>query len=202
MVSERITKDYYLDLGEIPIYNFDKCISGELQYMLVNRCDRKNFVICDDIQSAYDKMYNEWCLLTSNNEILSVYNKILKLNYLMTRANIVPLLLKMLLQTPKQDSKDIYKSLRKLNINIYSEEDVEKALKQIEASRTKINILNDQIEEDVSKFKVDVRQSIQEQSIIISRNLNLKADIYKDSVLHWLGYFKELEKVKRKGKNE
>lgn len=193
MVNKAV-RGYYTDLGEMPIYNFDKCMSGNLNFMYKS----KEGEITEELKEVYTKLFNEWCELTYNNEILGIYSKIIQIEYLKTRLKIVPLLIDVLLKTPKGDQKELFITLRKWKMNIYEEKDIKKCYIQLKAAKTKLSILKDELKELTNKNDVDVKQTIQRQSIVISKQLGVKVDIYKDSVLHWHGYFQELQKLSSK----
>ena len=125
-------------------------------------------------------------------------NKIVKADYLTKRIDIVLMLLNVLLITPKEEQKEIYKALRKWDMNIYSENDIERCFKQLKSSKTKLSLIEEEIKEFNNKNNTSVNTNIQEQSIMIYEALGIKPDIYQDSVLHWLGYFDRINKISSK----
>jgi len=187
---------YYKDLDVIPIYNFDKCLKGKLEYMYLS----KDGEITEEIQRQYDTLYNEFCLLTSGQETVNYYNILIDVNWLKARQKIVPMLLELYLKTPPKSRDALKKSLSLWKIKVNNENDIKRALKVLELSNNKIKIKELELEEIKKAVNKEESKTLIQQSVFIHKNLGVKPDIYKDSVLHWLAYFDELQKLKKNGK--
>ena len=192
--------DIYTDLDIIPIYNFDKCINGDLKYLFVS----KKQDITKDVTSKWNTLYNKYCELTVNSETSRYYRLVGEIKFLENRLVYVPQLINIALKTPKNDVKHILKEIRawKLPINIKEVEraNIEKVLTALNNSKTKLKRKLEELEglkkdnEQVSSIKT----TLQSQAVKIHKMLGVKPNIFEDSVTTWLAYWDEIKELSKK----
>jgi len=192
--------DIYTDLDIIPIYNFDKCINGELKYMY----ESKRGEITEEIKEQWEILYNNYCESTANSETSRYYRLIGEITWLENRLIYYPVLVNNLLKTPKKDIKPLLKeiSLWKLPINLNKniEEEINRVLKALNNSKTKLKRKINELE-DLKKNNEQIKSvniSLQGQSVKIHKALGVKPNIFEDSVTTWLAYWEEIKNINSK----
>lgn len=191
-----ITTAIYSNLEVMPIYNFYKCSEGKIQYIYKDREGE----VTDELQSIWDEMYNNYHELTATHNNTNYYNLVLEVQWLRNRLIYAPLLINVAFKTPPEDRKKIYKELRVWKLNVYKDEDLNKALDILNNSKTKLKRKEEEIEEHIKnneKLK-SANISLEKQSIKLQRQLGVTPDIFKDSVIKWLAYFDELAELNKK----
>lgn len=184
----------YDNLEEFPIYNFNKCLKGDLKFMFLSRRGEVN----EEINNKWSELYNEYCELTNSSESITYNNLVLEVKWLQTRLVFVPNLIELFIKTPIKERKDILKELKKWKSCFRKEEDVDKALKQLKNSENKIKRKLQELEDIKNKNKELKEMTIQKQAIKIKRALGINVDIFKDSVVTWISYFNEIEELNNK----
>jgi len=186
------------DLDIIPIYNFDKCLKGELKYMY----EAKRGEITDKVVEAWDLLQDEYCELTATNISGNYYRLMSEIAWLEKRLVFVPLLLNMLLDKDVKDKPLILKELSawKLPVNSSSHiaVEVERVLKALNNSKTKLSRKIYEYNEIKKSNEAIDQPTIQSQAIMICKALDIKPNIHSDSVIMWLEYFKEIKNLNKK----
>jgi len=195
-------ENFYTDLDTIPIYNFRKCIKGDLKFMF----EDKKGLITSLITEKWDKLYNEYCRLTASNETANYYLLIKDISFLESRLLIAPSLVNNLLHSKESERADVIKELSewklKINVNKNIGDEVAKTLKILNNSKNLLKRKIEEYEAIKSKNENENGVSIQAQCIMINRYLGIKPDIHRDSVIMWLEYFNEISKIKTNKDNE
>jgi len=195
-------ENFYTDLDTIPIYNFRKCIKGDLKFMF----EDKKGLITSLITEKWDKLYNEYCRLTASNETANYYLLIKDISFLESRLLIAPALANNLLHSKESERVDVIKELSewklKINVNKNIGDEVAKTLKILNNSKNLLKRKIEEYEAIKSKNENENGVSIQAQCIMINRYLGIKPDIHRDSVIMWLEYFNEISKIKTNKDNE
>lgn len=188
--------DIYTDLDILPIYNFDKCMNGELKYLFPS----KKGVINKDVEQLWEKMYNAYCLLTVNNESLTYYRLIGEIAWLEKRLIFVPILLNLLLKTPNKDKSQILKELSawKFSINEVNplESEIELVITALNNSKTKLKRKIDEYKDIKEKPKDGVSLAVQKAKL--HRLLNIDVNTRITSVTEWLAYWGEVKLLSKK----
>jgi hypothetical protein len=191
-------KNIYTSLETLPIYNFEKCIKGDLTYLNINREN----LITDGLEDIWQVLYNDYCELTLTSETERYYRLVGEITWLENRFKFVPVLLNFLLKTPKDDRVDIIKALKlwKISISLKKplEKQIETTLTILNNSKNKLNRKKNELEElqgNNEQLKA-VSMSLQQQSIKIYKALGIKPNIFEDSVLMWLSYWEEIKNIK------
>ena len=71
------TESIYTDLDLMPIYNFDKCMNDDLKFMYLSKKGEVN----EYVTNEWSKLFDAYCDLTVNSEILRYYRLISCLLY-------------------------------------------------------------------------------------------------------------------------
>lgn len=188
--------DVYTNLEIFPIYNFYKCLSGNLEYIYKDRSGD----ITKDIDKLWSKLYDEYFKLISNSEHQQYFRLILEVEWLKNRLIYAPVLLNLLLKTPKNDRKELEKELKRWRLPYSNEKSIDKCLTVLNNSKTKLKRKETEIEElnkKNSKLK-EANISLEKQSVKLQRRLGVTPDIFKDSVVKWLAYWDELKELSDK----
>jgi len=192
--------DIYTDLDLLPIYNFDKCINGELKYLYTS----KKGEISDELTEQWEILYNKYCELTANSETSRYYRLIGEIKSLENRLIYYPVLLNNLLKTPKKDIEPILEELRlwklPINTNKDIEKEIERVLTALNNSKTKLTRKKNELE-DLKKHNEQIKSvniSLQGQSVKIHKLLGVKPNIFEDSVTTWLAYWNEIKNLNSK----
>lgn len=186
----------YTDLETFPIYNFYKCLGGNLDYIYKER----NGDITNEITKLWSNLYEEYFKLISNNEHQQYFRLILEIEWLKNRLFYVPVLINQLLKTPLNDREPIVSEIKKWRIPFKTEKDIEKCLTILNNSKTKLKRKEIELEElnkSNNKLK-DSSISLEKQSVKLQRRLGVTPDIFKDSVIKWLAYWDELKELSDK----
>lgn len=186
----------YTSLEVFPIYNFYKCLSGNLEYIYKSR----EGDLTKEIDKLWSKLYDEYFKLISNSEHQQYFRLILEIEWLKNRLVYAPVLLNLLLKTPKKDREDIQKELKRWRLPFKTEKDIEKCLTVLNNSKTKLKRKQTELEElnnKNSKLK-DNSISLEKQSVKLQRRLGVTPNIFKDSVMKWLAYWDELKELSDK----
>lgn len=186
----------YTSLEVFPIYNFYKCLSGNLEYIYKNR----DGDLTKDIDKLWSKLYDEYFKLISNSEHQQYFRLILEIEWLKNRLVYAPVLLNLLLKTPEKDREDIQKELKRWRLPFKTEKDIDKCLTVLNNSKTKLKRKQTELEElnnKNSKLKEN-SISLEKQSVKLQRRLGVTPDIFKDSVMKWLAYWDELKELSDK----
>ena len=187
-------------LEDLSIWAFDKCLNGELQYLIINH---KEGEIPDEVTKKWHELYNKFCELTKNTSSLKLYLLACELNHLEAKFKFVPVLLKQLL---KLESKELFqeycKELSAWGFPIDQRkplvDEIEKITNVLQNVRTKYNRKLSEYEE-LNNKKVDVL-SIYDQKVKLERILKISIDVKKANVLEWLAYWKEVESIVKNNK--
>lgn len=184
----------YEDIDEIPVYNFFKCCEGKLKYMYN---DRKGEV-CKEVEDSFKLMYDKYCELTVSNKTLKYYRILGEVDYIEKKLNIVPVLVNLLIKTPKERSLEIVKELKnwgfKVNINLPLKTQLESITQRLNNTKTKLNRKNDELKE----FNNADREVISLPKQVVKLKTILKGvtiDINKDSISTWVAYWDEVESI-------
>lgn len=186
----------YTDLEVFPVYNFFKCLGGNLEYIYKDREGEIN----NNITKLWGKLYNKYFTLTSNSEHQQYFRLVLEIEWLKNRLFYVPVLINQLLKTPKNNRKEIIQEIKKWRVTFNSEKDIDKCLNLLNNSKTKLKRKESELEElnkKNSKLK-DSNISLEKQSVKLQRRLGVTPDIFKDSVIKWLAYWDELKELSDK----
>lgn len=188
--------DIYRNLEVFPIYNFYKCLSGNLEYIYKSREGN----ITTELVDLWEKLYNEYFKLISNNEHQQYFRLVLEIEWLKNRLFFAPVLLNLMLKTPLDDKKIVITELKKWRLPIKDEKDIDKCLTILNNSKTKLKRKEEELKElneKNSKLK-DANISLEKQSVKLQRRLGVTPDIFKDSVVKWLAYWDELKELSDK----
>lgn len=186
----------YTSLEVFPIYNFYKCLSGNLEYIYKNR----EGDLTKEIDKLWSKLYDEYFKLISNSEHQQYFRLILEIEWLKNRLFYAPVLLNLLLKTPEKDREYIQKELKRWRLPFKTEKDIDKCLTVLNNSKTKLKRKHSELEElnkKNSKLK-DNSISLEKQSVKLQRRLGVTPNIFKDSVMKWLAYWDELKELSDK----
>lgn len=188
-------ENIYTDLEVLPIYNFDKCIKGDLTYLKVNRKEQTT----EDLNEIWQKLYNEYCELTYNNETQRHYRLLGEIKWLESRLTVAPLLINLLTKTPPENRKELIKELKYWKLSFSSKKplkpQIESNINVLNNSKTKLNRKLTELE-DLRKYSANIKDnttSLQKQAIRIHKNLGIQPNIFKDSVVTWLSYYDEIK---------
>lgn len=187
-------ENIYRDIDELPIYNFYKCFEGKYNYIYINR----RGVEKPEIESVWKSIYDKYCELTYNNSTLKYYRLIGEIQFLKDRKIFAPILLNLLTKTPKDETQDIVKELRrwklKVNINNDLKQEFEKASRILNNSD---NSLKRKISElEAIKDKPKETLSLQTQKAKLHKALGIEINLHTTSVTEWLAYWDELKHIK------
>ncbi|QIG62279.1 hypothetical protein [Tenacibaculum phage JQ] len=192
-------KNIYTDLELLPIYNFEKCIKGDLTYLNIDRRE----LITDGLKEVWQELYNEYCKLTITSETERYYRLIGEITWLENRLKYAPVLFNLLIKTPREDRKELIKELKQWKLSISIKKDLEP---QIETNITILNNSKTKLKRKITELE-DLRTTneqvksigttLQQQAIKIYKLLGVKPDILKDSVIMWLGYWEEIKQSKQ-----
>lgn len=186
----------YTSLEVFPIYNFYKCLSGNLQYIYKDR----EGDLTEEIDKLWSKLYDEYFKLISNSEHQQYFRLILEIEWLKNRLVYAPVLLNLLLKTPKNNREGIQKELKRWRLPFKTEKDIDKCLTVLNNSKTKLKRKRTELEglnNKNSKLKEN-SISLEKQSVKLQRRLGVTPDIFKDSVMKWLAYWDELKELSDK----
>ena len=192
--------DIYEDLDIMPIYNFDKCEKGDLRFMY----EGKKGEILPLITKKWDELYNKYCELTASNQTANFYRLIGEITWLEKRLLFAPVLLNLLLKTDKSKHLPILKELSAWRLPINGRKniapEVERITKALNNSKTKLNRKISEYEDIKSQNELLKSEgtTIQAQAIMINKALGIKPNIQTDSVIMWLEYFNEINKLNKK----
>ncbi len=194
----------YEDLDMMPIYNFDKCEKGDLRFMY----EGKKGEILPSISEKWEELYNKYCELTASNQSANFYRLIGEITWLEKRLLFAPVLLNLLLKTDKSKHLPILKELSAWRLPINGRKnlliEIERITKALNNSKTKLNRKISEYEEikNQNELLKNEGTTIQAQAIMIYKALGTKPDIHSDSVIMWLEYFNEINKLNTKKTNE
>jgi hypothetical protein len=184
----------YQDLDELPIYNFHKCFKGELKFLYSDRIIANE----NEASETWEKLYNKYCELTFSNTSLRYYRLIGEIELLKNKQIFVPVLLDLLLKTPKEDTVDIYEELKKFGVRLNKNQDIskqiERGLKNIKGSENKLNRKVDELDRINNKPVVSL--TLQEQKAKLHKILGFAIDLHNTSVSEWLAYWEEVKNIK------
>ena len=192
--------DIYTDLDILPIYNFDKCINGDLKYLYTS----KKGEISDELTKQWEILYNKYCDLTANSETSRYYRLIGEINWLENRLKYVPIMLNLLLKTPKKDRLKLLKEVSAWKLPLNANKDlcseIDRVLTALNNSKTKLKRKVNELE-DLKKHNEQIKSvniSLQGQSVKIHKLLGVKPNIFDDSVTTWLAYWNEIKNLNSK----
>lgn len=185
------TKSIYTDLDDLPIYNFMKCVKGELKYMYEDRRGK----VTRKIRAKWDKLYNKYCELTYTNETLNYYKLVGEIDYLVNRERIGKVLIGSILKTPLKDCLPLINELSEwgLSINIKNnlKEEINRCILMLNNSKNTIE--RKTIELELIKNKPVEEISLQAQKAKLHRLLSINVDLKSTSVTEWLAYWEEVK---------
>lgn len=185
----------YNNIDILPIYNFNKCVKGELKYMFKDL----NFIDSPVVKTQWNKLYNEYCKLTYNNTTLKYYRLIGELKFLENREVYVPVLLDLLTKTPKDDREDIIEELRKWKISVKKDTDLTKLFEtSIKVLNNSKNTYNRKLAElEAMNNKPTEVLSLQQQKAVLHRHLGININLHKTPTSEWVAYLNDLENLKQ-----
>ena len=185
------TKSIYTDLDDLPIYNFMKCVKGELKYMHEERRGK----VTRKLRKKWDKLYNKYCELTYTNETLNYYKLVGEIDYLVNRERICKILISSILKTPLKDCLPLINELSEwgLSINIKNnlKEEINRCILILNNSKNKIERKTNELE--LIKNKPVEEISLQAQKAKLHRLLSINVDLKSTSVTEWLAYWEEVK---------
>lgn len=186
---------FFNNLRDFPIFNFDMCMKGELNYIYQSRKGE----VTEDIKSLWDDLYNEYFQLTSNSEHQQYFRLVLEVRWLKNRLIYAPILIDLAFKTPEKERKLVFDELKKWKLNIKTEKDLEKAAAILNNSKTKIKRKESELQElNEKNEKLSTNKiSLESQAVKIYKRIGLKPDIFKDSVLTWLAYWDEIKELNK-----
>lgn len=187
---------FYKNLETFPVYNFYKCLSGNLQFIYHGR----EGGITKEIEELWQKLYNNYFELISNSEHQQYFRLVLEIEWIKNRLFFAPVLLNLMLKTPLDDRKEIISELKKWRLSVKTEEDIDKCLNLLNNSKTKLKRKEEELKELTSnneKLKTE-NVSLEKQSVKLQRRLGVTPDIFKDSIIKWLAYWDELKELANK----
>lgn len=191
-------ENIYTDIDELPIYNFYKCVDGRLNFMYIDRKGEENVIV----RKEWNKIYNQYCKLTYNNSTLKYYRLVGEIEFLKNRKIFAPILLGLLLKTPKNELKHILEELKKwkirININNDIDKEIEKGLRVLKNSENTLTRKSNELESMNEKPKKVL--SLQSQKARVHKNIGISVDLHNTSVSEWLAYLDE--ELKQMGRNE
>lgn len=192
-------ENIYTDLETLPIYNFFKCIDGDLTYLNISRKE----LIIDGLNDVWQKLYNKYCELTLTGETQIYYRLLGEIEWLKNRFKIAPILFNTLLKTPKDDRKELIDALKRWKLNISEKKELEP---QIESCIVILNNSKNKLKRKIAELEEikkrneqinSVGMSLQKQAIKIHKLLGVKPNIFEDSVMMWLSYWEEIKNIKQ-----
>ena len=188
-------ENIYTDIDELPIYNFYKCVDGRLNFMYRDRKGEENVIV----RKEWNKIYNQYCKLTYNNSTLKYYRLVGEIEFLKNRKIFAPILLGLLLKTPKNELKHILEELKKwkirININNDIDKEIEKGLRVLKNSENTLTRKSNELESMNEKPKKVL--SLQSQKARVHKNIGISVDLHNTSVSEWLAYLdEELKQMK------
>lgn len=192
MVTEH--ENIYDNIDELPIYNFYKCSKGEFKYLFKD----KILVESPIVSKTWNKIYNEYCKLTYNNNVLKFYRLFGEIEYLKNLHIYAPVLINLLTKTPKDDRNIIYEELKKwkikLDINAPLDKQLEKAINYVNNSKNKLKRKETELEE--IKNKPVKNYTLQQQKAKLHKALGIDVNLHTCSVTEWLAYWDEVKNLK------
>lgn len=185
------TKSIYTDLDDLPIYNFMKCVKGELKYMYEDRRGK----VTRKIRTKWDKLYNKYCELTYTNETLNYYKLVGEIDYLVNRERICKILIGSILKTPLKDCLPLINELSEwglpIDIKNNLKEEINRCILMLNNSKNTIERKTNELE--LIKNKPVEEISLQAQKAKLHRLLSINVDLKSTSVTEWLAYWEEVK---------
>lgn len=192
-------KNIITDLEDLSIYNFDKCLNGEIRY-LFEGYKKEDFEITKELNFAWEKLYNQYCSITKNNNAINIYMLACEINYIQNKLKIVPVLLDQALKCfDKQDLRDILKEVSKWGYAIDGNKNLIDEIKKVAnvLNNTKTKLLRKENEyKELTKDNENSLSLIQ-QKVKLHNILKIDIDLKKTNVLEWLAYWKEVEIISK-----
>jgi hypothetical protein len=197
---------FYKNCDELPLYNFHKCLETNNYAYLVREYDDAKEAPEFDIEAAdkvWVEIFEEYCKLIENNEVLMLFALQGQLLYLETRYKVSGMFLKHI-----YDCKDVPEivdlcidELAKWKYVINKANDLDSELRKIaksyKASMNKIKLKQDEIDmlkPDPDEPKVSLTEQIVQMEQALNRN---EIDPKKTTVGKWVAMHKELERINR-----
>lgn len=195
-------KNIITELEDLSIYNFDKCLGGNIRYLL-NEYDKQDFEITQQLKEVWVKLYNEYCSITKNQNAINTYILACEINYIKNKLIHVPVLLDQTLKCfDKQDLKDVIKEISKWGFTIDGNKDliieVEKVANVLNNTKTKLLRKENEYKEITKKSEKAL--SIIQQKVKLHNILKIDVDLKKTNVLEWLAYWEEVEIISKQNK--
>ena len=195
-------KNIITDLEDLSIYNFDKCLKGNLLY-LIDGYNKETLEVSKEIHKAWEKLYNDYCAITKNNAAINVYLLACEINYIQNKITIVSILLNQALKhVDRQDLKEISKEIGKwgysLDLSKNLEEEAKRVVEVLNNTRTKLKRKENEYEELTKGQEKQI--SLIEQKVKLHNILKIDINTKETSVLEWLAYWKEVESISKQKK--
>lgn len=190
---------YYRGISDMPIYNFYKFLETQNYHYLVDGWDERkeleiNEKTCTDL---WNEVYEQYCLLTNDNESLLYFDKASELIYLKTRYYFVD---QVLLQLeidlkPLDIQKEYLDSLAKWEYygrkNEKIEDTIKRLRKQWKGSINKIQLIENFIND--AKPDEDNKVTFIKQVVKMEQALNRnEIDVRRVSVEKWCAMLEEI----------
>jgi hypothetical protein len=195
-------KNIITDLEDLSIYSFDKCLKGNLLY-LIDGYNKEPLEASEEINKAWEKLYNDYCGITKNNAAINVYLLACEINSIQNKITIVSILLNQALKhLDKSDLKEIIKEILNWGYVIDSSKDIESEVKKVVdvLNNTRTKLLRKEKEYEELTKGAEKQISLIEQKVKLHNILKIDINTKETSVLEWLAYWKEVESISKQKK--
>lgn len=183
-------------LDELSIFNFYKCVDGELQYLYKDYNGEKK-VITIELYNQWRELYDEYSKKAGGNQSLQLYLLASELLNLENMFEIVPVIINQMTLNISQEHYDNY--LQELNlwgIPVSKSDKLSKALKILLNKKNKYKRKLAEYKE-LTKDK-EKPLTLYQETARLERILKISIDVRKINVLQWLAYFEEVKLITQK----
>lgn len=187
-------------LEDLSIYNFYKCIDGDLRYLIKGYNGEKTEVT-EEIYNTWLQLREEYSKLIGGNESLTLYLLCGELIHLENMFEIVPVIVNQMTLNIKEEHFDHYiKELNHWGIPYKKGEKLSKVLTILLNKKNKYKRKLLQYE-DLTKDK-EKPLTLYQETAKLKRILKFDIDVKKVNVLEWLAYFDEVKLMTQKQPQE
>ena len=189
-------RDLITELEDISIYALDKCMKGDLRYML-RGYEFGEVEVPENIEEAWNELYNKWMELTATQDSVLSYSLLLEINFLEQSLAFAPILLREIIKPkPKKIKLEFYKELSAWGFPMSPkkplEDEVERITRMFRARKSKLDLKKAEYEEESKESKP---MSLISQKVKMERALKINIDVKKTSAIEWIAYIDELKEM-------
>lgn len=200
MVTKQHTHIIYTSLDELPIFNFDKAIHGDLRY-LVQGYERGELEITQDIKDAWNALYNKHIELRGDNGTVAHYALILEIEYIKTQLTIAPALVNELAKgKPKAVKQEYLKELSAWGFPIDGnkplKDEIQKINNVLRAKKSLLTVKESELEAE--KKGEGKALTLTQQKAKLKIALKIEIDLKTTTHTEWFTYVDELKNLSKK----